>query len=815
MKIRGGFVSNSSSCSFLIYGICLEESDVKEKVKGFRTRLIVVEKDGDFNYIDLRETQIETSRYDVGGITQYAEDFNTFIYSPRALYRPGESVNLSAIVRNDKMKIVEGVPVLIKIITPTGKTFDEYKKDLNSEGSFEISFQLPEYAQTGGYIAEVYTGSKQLIGTYRFSVEEFVPDKIRVTLKSDKESTKPGEKVSINVDAEFLFGAKAADLRYEVDIQLRHKSFISKNYSKYVFYNSSIVNTSIENTLVDGKLDKDGKAIIEYKIPKDIKSGGVITGTAYVSVFDLTGRTVTRTTSFDVYPKNYFIGIKTEGYYYGVNDKLNFQLVAVNPSDKEIKNFEATAKLIRYEWQTILKKDRSGQYYYASEQKAIDEWEMNITINGPTPFGFTVTRSGKYELRISKKGSKDYQKRVFYAYGWGSSTASSFEVDKEGRIEIVFDKKEYQPGEKAKVLFTCPFSGKLLVTLERSGVQSYQYVEVTNKSAEIEIPLIDDYMPNIYVTATLFKKHNRDNSTPFLVGHGFASMKVLKKGNKLPVTISAPEKIKPRTVQEIIIKTEPQKNIFITLAAVDEGILQIKNFVTPDPFKFMYAKRPLKVNSYDLYKLLLPEIVASSSSTGGGDMMMEQMKKRTNPITVKRFKLLSYWSGIKKTNSDGIVKISLNIPQFNGDVRLMAVAYTGERFGSADEHMKVADDLIIEPEIPRFLSINDSLVTPVTVINTTSSVANVDVSLKVEGPLTITSSNKKSLQINPNSTGRVVFSIESSSQIGKGKIIFETSGAAKVKEEIDIGIRPISPLLVETGSGIIKAGKEVEIEIRV
>jgi uncharacterized protein YfaS (alpha-2-macroglobulin family) len=786
--------------------------DVKEKIKGFTPRLIIVEKDGDFNYIDLRETQVETSRYDVGGITQYAEDFNTFIYSPRDLYRPGESVNLSAVVRNDKMKIVGGVPVLVKIITPTGKTFDEYKKDLNAEGSFEISFQLPDYAQTGGYIAEVYTGSKQLIGTYRFSVEEFVPDKIRVTLKSDKKSTIPGETVSINVDAEFLFGAKAADLKYEVDFQLRHKSFISKNYSRYVFYNSSIVNTSIQNTLKDGILDKDGRTTITYEIPKNIKSGGVITGTAYVSVFDLTGRTVTRTSSFDIYPKDYFVGIKSEGYYYGVNDKLNFQLIAVDTSDKEIKNFNATAKLVRYEWQTVLKKDNSGQYYYASEQKAVDEWEKNITLNGPTPFGFTVSKSGKYELRISKKGSNDYQKKIFYAYGWGSSTASSFEVDKEGRIEIVFDKKEYEPGEKATVLFTCPFSGKLLVTLERSGVQSYQYLQVTNRSAEIEISLNDEHMPNIYVTATLFKKHNRDNATPFLVGHGFASMKVVKNGNKLPVTISAPKKIKPRTVQEIIIKTKPQKNIFITLAAVDEGILQIKNFVTPDPFKFMYAKRPLKVNSYDLYKLLLPEIVASTSSTGG-DGMVEQLQKRTNPITVKRFNLLSFWSGIKKTDSDGIVKISLNIPQFNGDVRLIAVAYSGDKFGSAEEHMKVADDLIIEPEVPRFLSINDSLVTPVTIINTTNSVASVDVSLKVEGPLSITSQSKKTLRIDPNTTGRVVFSIESSSQIGKGKIIFETSGAAKVKEEINIGIRPISPLLVETGSGIINSGKEVEIKI--
>ena len=117
-----------------------------------------------------------------------------------------------------------------------------------------------------------------------------------------------------------------------------------------------------------------------------------------------------------------------------------------------------------------------------------------------------------------------------------------------------------------------------------------------------------------------------------------------------------------------------------------------------------------------------------------------QLKKRTNPISVKRFKLLSYWSGIKKTNSDGVVTVSLNIPQFNGSVRLMAVAYTGSRFGSSEKFMKVADDLIIEPQIPRFLATNDSLVTPVSIINTTNKTATVDVTLKVEGPLKITSS---------------------------------------------------------------------------
>lgn len=787
--------------------------DVKKQTEGFSPRLVTVEKDADFNYIDLRETTIETSRFDVGGLTQYTSDFNVFIYGPRNIYRPGEEVNLSAIVRNDKIQVVKDIPLITKIITPSGKVFEEFKNDLNAQGSFELSFTLPEYAQTGSYSADVYTGSKQIVGSYKFSVEEFVPDKIRVNVKSDKEKTKPGDKVIIDVAAEFLFGAPAADMKYEADIQLNHRSFTSKNFAGYTFSNSSVSNTDIANTFLEGQLDAEGKAKIEFSIPDGIESKGVIAGSAYISVFDLTGRTVTRSAGFDVFPKDYFIGIKSTDYYCGVNQNINFNLVAVDKDDKQINNFSASAKLVRYEWQTVLKKDYSNRYYYSSEEKEFTEWEKDVTLNGPTKFNVNVSKSGKYELRISKKGESSYEKTTFYAYSWGTSTAGSFEVDKEGKVEIVFDKEQYEPGDKAKVLFTCPFSGKMLVTLERGGVYSYQYVDVNSKSAELNLSLDDEHMPNVYVTATLFKKHSKDDNAPFLVGHGFASIKVVKNKNKLPVSVSAPQKVKPNTTQQITIKTDSQKDIYVTVAAVDEGILQISNYETPDPFKFMYAKRPLMVESFDLYKLLLPEIVSISSSTGGGDMMEKQLQKRTNPVSVKRFRLLSYWSGIKKTNSDGTVTVALNIPQFNGEVRVMAVAYTGSRFGSGEQRIKVADDLILEPQVPRFLAVNDSLVTPVSLVNTTDKTANVEVSLKVEGPLKITSSTKKNIKLKPNSTGNVTFGIVAQSQVGAGKIIFETSGLANVKEEIDIAVRPISPLIVETGSGTIAAGKEIKIDI--
>ncbi|OGU16906.1 MAG: hypothetical protein A2X63_13990, partial [Ignavibacteria bacterium GWA2_35_8] len=790
-------------------------TDVRKKIEGFTPRLIVAETANDFNYIDLQETFIETSRFDVGGVFEFLEDVNTFIYSDRNIYRPGENVYLSAIIRNDKIEVVKDIPVFLKIITPTGKTFTEMKKLLNEEGSFEASFKTPEYVQTGEYRAEVYTGSNQLIGTYKFSVEDFVPDKIRLMLKSNKDFAFPGDQIGVNIDAEFLFGAKASGLKYESHINLRHRPFISKKFTDYDFHNSSLTNPIYEEKTMDGFLDGNGKGRVDYTVPNDIKGSGIVTCYTYVNVFDLTGRTVNRAATTDIYPKDYFIGFKSSGYYFGTNERLNFKTVVVDHGDKPIKGFNATVKLVRFDWQTVLKKDNNDRYFYASEEKEIVEWQKNMSLNGGIKdISFSITKSGRYELRISKEGDEEYQRKSFYAYGWVSTTASSFQVDKEGRVDIVFNQEKYEPGNQAKILFNCPFAGKLLVSFERNGVYDYQYIEMKNKSVEITVPVKDYFMPNVYVSATLFKKHTVDNSTPFLVGHGYASMKVEKNSNKLPVKIIAPEKIKPNTSQTITVKTAPERNIFVTLAAVDEGILQVKNFKTPDPYGYMYAKRGLKVESYDLYKLLLPEIVGSSSSGGGDEeMFAEMLKKRTNPITTKRFKLFAFWSGILKTNGNGEVKIPIKFPQFNGEVRLMAVAYTEAKFGSAEKPMKVADDLIIEPEIPRFLAQDDSLVMPVTLINTTSRKGKVNVNVKVDGPLKILTHTSQYAEVEPNATEQVIFVLKSHSSVGNAKIIIETSGMAKVKEEIDIAVRPVSPYLTYTGAGTIKGGASQNFSI--
>ncbi|MBR9977122.1 MAG: alpha-2-macroglobulin family protein [Bacteroidetes bacterium] len=779
--------------------------------EGFTPRLVTALTQEDFNFLDLDDARVETSRFDVGGLTQPSREFVSFIYGPRELYRPGETVNVAGIVRTEDLRTVADVPVLLKLLSPRGRVFREYKLVLGKQGSFEQRVEIPDYALTGPYKVELYTGGDKLIGASSINIEEFAPDKLRVLLSADREVFRPGEDVAVDVDAEYLFGARASNLRYEADVQLRHRPFRSARFEDFDFSNSSYKDSRIDNLTIDGVLDHEGRARIKATLPADLRSSGVIEGTMYVSVFDLTGRTVNRVQSFTVTPNDSHIGIKSPGSYFGVNTKLDFRLVVVDRDDKPRKKFQADVKLVRLEWQTVLKKDYADRYYYASEEREVLEWEKRVTIDGPTPYAFSVRRSGKYELRVSAAGARGYQKTVFYAYGWSSRTASSFEVDKEGRIDIVFDKETYRPGENAKVLFMCPFAGRLLVTVERNGVYHHQYVDVDKRSVEVTLSVKGDYLPNAYVTATLFRPHDGNTETPFLVGHGFASMRVEKKENRLPLSISAPDRVKPGTTHTITVQTEARRDIHVTLAAVDEGILQITDYATPDPYATMYAKRALHVSSHDLYKFLLPEIVRQTASIGGDGYGEEAARKRTNPIATNRYTLFSHWSGIRRSDANGRVRIQLSLPQFNGEARLMAVAWTDERFAGVEKRMKVSDDVILEPQLPRLLTSGDSLVMPVTVINTTSKRGKVTVTLNTDGPLQLRSASSASVQVPANGTAQVRFRLRADRTPGAASLTLATSGIASVKEKYDIAVRPRVPFSVEHRSGTLKNGSTVTL----
>src|SRR5258708_10612085 len=243
----------------------------------------------------------------------------------------------------------------------------------------------------------------------------------------------------------------------------------------------------------------------------------------------------------------------------------------------------------------------------------------------------------------------------------------------------------------------------------------------------------------------------------------------------------------------------------VTLAAVDNGVLQISDFETPDPYDHFYAKRALEVNGYDLYPLLLPEVRPSLSSTGGDGE--SDMKKRVNPMPAKRIKIVSYWSGIAKANGSGEAEFEFDIPQFSGEVRLMALAYKNESFGSKESTMTVADPIVLSTALPRFLSPWDTVMMPVTITNTTAGTATANARLKVSCAVKVAGSDQQSLSIAPNSEGRALFHVVASPAIGAGKIAVEVSSLGEsFTDETEIGVRPAAGRPKGTGNRARYAG---------
>ncbi len=775
---------------------------------GFRPAMIVAKTADDFNYLPFNTTRVNTSRFEVGGKRSNSTGLDAFIYAERDIYRPGEKVNFSVIIRDRQWKSPGELPVKLKFLLPNGKELKNFRKSLNAQGSLAGDVDIATSAITGNYVLEVYTSNDVLLGSRNFNIEEFVPDRIKVSAKLDKPSLTPGQSTSLTINAMNFFGPPAANRNYEAEIQVKPRYFSPKKFNQFDFgiQNQGL---SLDKVVKEGSTDNEGNAKVVYSVPDMFSNVGLLQATFYATVFDETGRPVSRSTSADIYTQNVFFGVGSDGYwYYPLNQAVHFPLIALDKNENVV-GAKALVKVIKHEYRTVLTKD--GSYFrYESQKDDKVVAEQTVSISGDqTKFAYVPRSPGEYELRISISGASSYVSKSFYSYGFWGGDNNSFEVNTEGNIDISLDKTSYLAGESARVLFKTPFSGRMLVTMETDKVISYQYVNVDKRTASLDLKLTPEHLPNVYVTATLIKPHEMSDM-PLTVAHGFQSIKVEEESRKIPVEIIAQKSVRSRTHQTVKVKAAP--NSYVTLAAVDNGVLQVSDFKTPDPYNFFYATKALEVNGYDLYPLLFPELRARLSSTGGDGEL--DMAKRTNPMPAKRIRIVSYWSGIAQANGSGEASFEFDIPQFSGEVRLMAVAYKDEKFGSRESAITVADPLVLSTALPRFLSPKDTVTVPVIITNTTDKTGSATATLNVSGPLQVVGSNKQSVSLTANSENRAVFQVVAAPSVNTGKLTVDVQGLGeKFSDETEISVRPASPLQVVTGSGVITGGNGQQLTI--
>ncbi len=808
--------------------------DVKRNYPDADIKLLTAMHQKDFNYLFLSEkSQVDKSAFETGGYTAN-NAYQAFLYGERDLYRPNETMYFNSVIRNKNWEKVANFPLIFKLKMPNGRHLTILKANTNQQGACEFSVKLPQDITTGRYQAELYSAEGNLLESNPIQVEEFMPDRLKVTLKNTQQDYQTADKTEkllyqndslrFLVFAQNLFGSPATRRNSDLFFSLNKSLFSPKKYQEYNFElhktnnkNEKVVEYMLESQQLEEETNDKGMIKKAFVLNQKYKLMGVLQAQLYATVFDETGRGVSRNISVPIFTQPSFLGIQNNSEYVSTHTPMSVRMIALDTKENPTIA-QAQIQVFRHRWQTVLRRDYNGNMKYVSEKQ---EELLSETLSAignaqqdagfATVFNYTPTLSGEYEIRLRLQDSDYYTSTTFYAYKGGFTDQNSFNIDKNGKINIALDKENYLTGETAKVLFTAPFDGKILVTIERDKVLQYFYLNTQNRGASCDISLQNDHLPNVYITATLIRPMS-EGAIPLTVAHGFRNISVKNPENALKLDIQAIEKTESNQNQRITVQANrAESDIEVTLSVVDEGILQLKNYKTPDIYDFFFQKRALTVTGFDVYPLLFPEISLSGMATGGdGDANMG----RNSPMVNNRVKLVRFWSGILRTNAQGQAYYDLKIPQFSGSLRIMAVAYKDGRFGSAEKSMLVADPIVISTGLPRFLSPNDKITVPVTLFNTTSQANTAKISITTTSQLNILGENEKQISLKPEQDDRVTFELEAKPVIDSAKVTITVSAMGRIFTEIlDINIRPQAGLQKMAGAGVIEGNKNFTLNL--
>jgi uncharacterized protein YfaS (alpha-2-macroglobulin family) len=700
--------------------------------------MLKVEKGNDFSFLIFGRTEVDISPFDVAGDTVKKDGYSAFVYGERDIYRPGETVEGLAVVRTAALEVPPAMPLIVKHHDADSER-ESIKVDAGDGGIASIAIKLPPYARTGRHRLDLIAGT-DVIGTYNFQVEEFVPDRIKVEIKAKKPFASPGDDLAYDVISAYLFGPPAAELPVETRVRLVPSTFAPKGFEGYSFTNGERKFDPRELGNDNGSLDEKGLSAFTFAVPKGLQPPGALDAIVTARVQEQGGRGVAAVAHVPVHPWPYYLGVRNsrgeEENAPAPGQSMRFDWVSVGLDGKETKSGMLRAELFEDEWHTVLRKTGNGGYDYQSTREA--RLVKTLTIAGGSSHGtlqFVPSSYRTYRVVLTDPTTNASSALEFYAGGWGYSP---WAMKNPGRLQLELDKTEYAPGDEAVLQVKAPFAGKLLVTLERDDIYYTTVETLTGNSGKIRIPLSGlggKLRPNAYVTATLVRAAK--DLEPGEAGRAFGAIpiNVDREANRIRPAIKVAADLRSNTKLPVEVTTDPGATV--TIAAVDEGILQLIAQRTPDPHAYFYRKLALGVSTSDIYAQLLPEVKPRGKGVAGGGENMEGVGQYVRADSIRRAKPVAYWSGVLKADASGRVRTTFQIPDFQGGVRVMAVAAKGRRFGSNETMTHVHDPIVLMPTVPRFLNVRDQVSIPVTVRNDTGKAGRFMVTLRGPAPMTV------------------------------------------------------------------------------
>lgn len=734
------------------------EGKLVAPVKKGKLFLVEAEHDGQRSIIKPSEMRWELSSFETGGVSPSESGIKTFIYTERGVYRPGDSFNISLIARDKNDSFPSGHPVTLKLYNPNGQLMHTETKSDSEDGFYTFACSTKPEDQTGNWQANFKIGSSVFHHTVK--VETVVPYKLKVTAEADKEIlTQAEDKLSLKLASNYLVGAPAASHKVKVTAKLLHTEKSFKNFKKYSFTNEASSFKAVTETILDGELDSDGKATVEWKLPALKNVPSALTSKIRSSVFEKGGRPVINTISIPVDPYETYVGIRKPELRYDtaeVGKKLELKTVAVARDGKAIAGKDLKYRIYRNNSYWWWESDSLSQYKLKFKNKNSTELVKEgsfISAASGNPIVFTPGESGYYLVEV-QDGTEGHTSSTFiYSGYWGSAGASPKDA---AILSLSADKTSYLPGDEAKITFPTPKEGTILLTVEKLGeILKEEWIKpaAEEDTTTVTFEITDKMVPNAYVSVSVFQKHGKSSNNRPIRMYGIIPVKVKRPGSEERLSIKTTEHLEPGKEFEVEVETLDGTDTQLTVAVVDEGLLALTNFATPDPWNSFYSKERLGVTTFDLYdKIINPGSGdVFSRFVVGGDMdsykKSQQMSRKAN-----RFKPVSMFSGIVETEN-GKAKVKFTMPEYIGAVRIMAVSAKGAKYGAAEKSVKVKKDLMVQPYLPRFLAPTDSITFPVSVFAMSDKIKDVEVTVKTEGPIEMGTTSQRSVTFQKEGKG--------------------------------------------------------------
>jgi uncharacterized protein YfaS (alpha-2-macroglobulin family) len=773
--------------------------------------LLVAKSGDDFSFLEFSKAELNQYQFSIGGDPHDRKNLEAFITPERGVYRPGETAHLTVIVRQADGSLPPQLPLRLELRDPRGALVKQLTVRANAQGVATVDLNLGGDALTGQYEARLRSLEKaDAIGSAMFKVEEFIPDKIKVAVKIPAGTVGAGQPLTFSVQARQMFGPPAAKAKVVTSVRFYSRIFSLPDFADFTFADDASSFQDQEVDLGQDKLDDQGAKAYSLELPL-MTPPSALKAYIYSEVYDSGGRPVSAAGYVEVDPYSHYLGLKLDGQApYLTKNSLRFRYMAVNPAGKPQTVSKVRLVIKRKAWYSIF---RSSGWGHAGYQSAsYEELVQNqlLEVKGKGAYTFTPDKEGEYRiLLIDPNGMRT--SLSFNVVGTGFDVAS---LESPEKLKIVLDRKNYAVGDEAKVFVRSPFPGKLFLTLEREKVFETRVVEMTGRETTVSLPISAQYLPNVYVVGLAVRRPEASLATLPMVSFGVEPLAVKTDSKQLDLTWDVAKSVQSAEGIDATVTLSGGEKTNVVLMAVDEGILQITGFVTPNPLEYFYRKRSLTTLSYTIFNLLLPDVVAKKFAIGGGDSG-EFTRRHLNPVQAKKKKSLALVSGLLTPDADGKVRYHFPTRGFNGEVRVMALAVSGDRYGSGAKPVTVADPLVLIPNFPRFLAPQDAFQVPVEVYNKLEKDAKVTVRLSAAGPARITdASPAQTFLLKKDEQKRLLFQAEALDNAGVAKLrIFAQSGAYETSQEEEVSVRPGATLVSLGIQGKLAPGSSASLNV--